>query len=309
MNFSVERAIIKKEILENKGSIFYAPGIILVLFFSLLTLQTLFTNHVEKIGFAQEVYILAIIALSGFFSIYLAITLFFYYASAFSSDRKNNGLLFWKSLPISDLKILGLKFATGTLVLPLIMVMWIVLGAILAYFIGLINFVSFDLFVAPWTAITTLVHLVAVVLLLIIITSLWLAPFYAWVALLSVFFKKWSIALAFVIPAVLILMEEIFSFDAFRTSYLLDFLLTRLTEFADMGAMSNDQSLTSLENFTFAFDNGGQSNMASEFLTRLNQGLWLLLMNIKWLSLISGLFVSAIFVYIGSEYRRRFIQG
>ena len=40
---------------------------------------------------------------------YLTLMLFVFFASSFSADRKDNALLFWKSIPVSDLEILGTK--------------------------------------------------------------------------------------------------------------------------------------------------------------------------------------------------------
>ena len=42
---------------------------------------------------------------------YLAVALFFYFGDAFSADRRNNAMLFWKSMPVSDLKILRQQVA------------------------------------------------------------------------------------------------------------------------------------------------------------------------------------------------------
>ena len=50
--------------------------------------------------------------------VYLLVTLFFYFADAFSADRRNNAMLFWKSMPVSDLKMLTSKMLAGLAVLP-----------------------------------------------------------------------------------------------------------------------------------------------------------------------------------------------
>ena len=44
---------------------------------------------------------------------YLLIALFFYFADAFSADRRNNAMLFWKSMPQGDFKILLSKLVAG----------------------------------------------------------------------------------------------------------------------------------------------------------------------------------------------------
>ena len=303
MNLKPELAIIKKEILEHKGGLFYAPAILSILFFVLVSLAGLLEPSSTDPDDSHKLFIFAFGAGAVFYIMYTVITLFFYYADAFCSDRKNNGLLFWKSLPISDLKILSLKFFTGTFIFPIIMLGWIIVGAILAYFVGLINFVHFESILMPWTAIATLLNLSVHFIVIFIVGSLWYAPFYAWVALLSVFFKKWSIALAFVIPVVLIIIEQIFNFDGFESSMLADFLGNRLTEmFVEHSAHEN------VKNYDFDFDKDGFDKY-TEFSKTLTAKTFEMLMNVRWTSLVGGLVVSGVFIYVSAEYRKRFIEG
>ncbi len=53
------------------------------------------------------------LALSALWMVYLMATLFFYFADAFSADSRNNAMLFWKSMPQSDFKILASKLTAG----------------------------------------------------------------------------------------------------------------------------------------------------------------------------------------------------
>uniref|UniRef100_A0A2A4Z7S6 Uncharacterized protein n=1 Tax=OCS116 cluster bacterium TaxID=2030921 RepID=A0A2A4Z7S6_9PROT len=311
MNIKADIAIVKKELIEHKGSLFTAPAILVALFFVLVTFQTLllgFEDFDHVVPF-HEVFIMAFVASMAFFSIYMLITLFFYYADAFSADRKNNGLLFWKSLPISDLRILLLKLLTGTLVIPLIILCWVVVSSVASYFIGLINYNEFSGVIAPWTALSTLLQLFAYLAVALVIVLLWLAPFYAWVAMLSVFFKKWAIALAFVIPLVLIAVEEIFSFDAFQTSFVADFISQRFKGIVDHSIASDAAFNSRMSDMDFEFDSDNDLRGAVIFLERLPDMLWHFISHVRWISLLGGLAVSGLFVYIGSEYRRRFIQG
>ncbi|PCI88708.1 MAG: hypothetical protein COB24_01720 [Hyphomicrobiales bacterium] len=311
MNIKADIAIVKKELIEHKGSLFFAPAILIALFFVLVTFQTLFLGIEDfdrDLPF-HEVFIMAFMAGTAFFSIYMLITLFFYYADAFSADGKNNGLLFWKSLPMSDLRILLLKLLTGTIVIPLIILCWVVVSSVASYIIGVINYSDFVSFIAPWTALSTLLQLFVHLAVVLVIVLLWLAPFYAWVAMLSVFFKKWAIALAFVIPLVLITMEEIFSFDAFQSSYIGDFIEHRFKNIVDHSIGTDAAFNASMTSLDMDFDEGRNIHGATIFLERLPEMLWHFISHVRWMSLLAGLAVSGIFVYIGSEYRRRFIQG
>lgn len=309
MNFTPQIAIIKKEMLENKGGFIYAPAILTFLFFMLVILQSLFTNRVETIAFAHEAQIATFYVQATFFAIFALITLFFYFANSFSSDRKNNGLLFWKSMPMSDLNILSLKFVFGIIIVPFIIWAWVLIAAILTYLIGVINVASFGTFVDPWTAVISILQMGSTIIVVYLVALLWLAPFYAWVAFLSVFFKKWAIALAFVIPLVLIAMEEILSFDAFQTSIVAEFIHSRFLGIFDEAAFMNDSLLSEMENIEFSFEQVNEASFANLFLSKLYATLWQLLTHVKWLSLFIGLVISAVFIFIASEYRRKFIQG
>ena len=50
--------------------------------------------------------------------VYLMVALFFYFADAFNADRRNNAMLFWKSMPQSDFKMLMSKMLAGMTILP-----------------------------------------------------------------------------------------------------------------------------------------------------------------------------------------------
>jgi uncharacterized membrane protein len=55
---------------------------------------------------ALKIYELGYLVLLALWLAYLAVALFFYFGDAFSADRRNNAMLFWKSMPITDAKIL-----------------------------------------------------------------------------------------------------------------------------------------------------------------------------------------------------------
>ncbi len=294
MTIKAQIALVKKELIEHKGAFFIAPAVLNIIFFVLILLSLIFTDNNSSEP-TENLFGIFYIGASVFFGIYLAICLFFYFADAFSSDTRDNNMLFWKSLPMSDLNILGIKFFTGIVVVPLIIIGWIVCASILSYLIGLLNFTMFEDFLMPWTALIQMLELTFYAIILFLIFSLWLAPFYAWVSVLSGFFKKWSIALAFIIPFVLITMEKIFFFGTLHDNSILgDFLYERIFH------ITNDDVEPVISDMFI--DNNTEFDEISDVL-------WAFVLNVKWVSLIVGLFVSAVFVFIASEYRKRFIQG
>src|SRR5262245_46245736 len=107
-------ALIKRELLEHRAMFLYAPAILLGVL-TLVVLMGLFNRAPDisangmGMGGTILIYQLAIAGAFGAWSIYTGIGLFFYYADSFSADRRNNALLFWKSMPQSDLKVLSSK--------------------------------------------------------------------------------------------------------------------------------------------------------------------------------------------------------
>ena len=67
---------------------------------------------------ALKIYEMGYLVLLALWLAYLAVALFFYFGDAFSADRRNNAMLFWKSMPVTDLKILTSKMLAGLHAVP-----------------------------------------------------------------------------------------------------------------------------------------------------------------------------------------------
>lgn len=151
------------------------------------------------------------------------IVIFFYLCDCLYAERKDRSILFWKSLPVSDELTVAAKFLIAAVAVPL--------GVyVLAALAGL-AFVSFwNLFVsvggAPqlrvWDGAAWLLaewHQ----LLLVILTSLWYAPIYAYLMLISAWVRR-SLYLWVTLPP---LLAPLIEWLTFRTHYVWDFLLYR----------------------------------------------------------------------------------
>jgi ABC-2 type transport system permease protein len=149
----------------------------------------------------------------------------FYCLEALYGERRDRSILFWKSLPISDLTTVISKLAIPILVLPLIsflitvatqMLMLLLIGAIFAgstaNTAGLLRGGISLRLSTVW-----LYHLVT-------IHGLFYAPLYAWLLLVSAWAPRAPLLWAFLPPFVVYGVEKI----AFNTSYFLDFLRYRL---------------------------------------------------------------------------------
>ena len=66
----------------------------------------------------MRVYEVGFLAFAVAWCLYLLGTLFFYCADGFSADRRNNAMLFWKSMPVSDFKMLMAKLTATVTIFP-----------------------------------------------------------------------------------------------------------------------------------------------------------------------------------------------
>ncbi|TDQ66636.1 ABC-2 type transport system permease protein [Maritalea mobilis] len=290
-------ALVKREFLEHRGAFLIAPAVITLLvifvFASAIVLgrsdiQAEFTIMDSKATLFTAFYAVSIVL----WTIYLMIALFFYYADSFSADRKNNGLLFWKSMPQSDLKILGSKVLAGGTIFPMAIGAWILIAGVMAYLfsIWIAGFVPGVNTADPLSFLNSYFQMSISAAIFIFLSLLWYAPFFAWVAMLSTVFKRWSIPLAFVVPGLLILAERIFRIgeENFQ-SHIGNFIAYRIENMFANEALLED--IATQESF----------NGASFVFAMLNQ--------LNWPHLFLGLVITAGFVYAASEYRRRLIEA
>jgi ABC-2 type transport system permease protein len=148
----------------------------------------------------------------------------FYCLGALHNERRDRSLLFWKSLPVSDLTTVLAKAAMPLVVLPVVtfaiilatqMVM-VVLNTLALVLHGMDPAMTFT--AVPWGRMTLVLAygLVAV--------SLWWAPVYAWLLLVSAWAKRAPFLWAVLPPLALCLVEKI----AFDTGNLWSVITYRL---------------------------------------------------------------------------------
>ena len=289
-------ALIRREYLEHRGAFLYAPLVILGLF-ALVMVSAIGFDKVGPRDFPMSVssiklFEMAYLFTSALWFAYLLITLFFYFADAFNADRRNNAMLFWKSMPVSDFKVLGSKMLAGGTIFPALIMGAIVVGMLIATGISTIAVLKVPLPSLP--DIGALLSAGAQVLLFdlgfILLGLLWYAPFFAWVGLLSTLAGRWSIPLAFLVPAVAGLFENtILDLNGPRGGYIAGYLRSRI-EFIRHDGMFEAQLFSPKP-----FD--AVSQLAS------------VLAGIDWTQMIGGLVVATLLVWLASEYRRRMIAA
>ena len=285
-------ALVRREFLEHRGAFFYAPGIILALMTIFMLSGVTFGRYeaIQKVGAitGAKGFEFGFLALSGLWMFYLLVALFFYFADAFSADNRNNSMLFWKSMPQSDFKMLASKMTAGMTLFPALIFAAAMLSG-LVVFIGTLIMVltvpGFEL-PSPMTYLGTAANVATFDLGYLVLALLWYAPFFAWVGLLSTLFRRWSIPLAFLIPGLVGLAENLVLRDTGpEAGYFLSYLRQR----ADF---SIDRDL-----LTDAVFRPGPFDAVST-LSRFAA-------TVDFTQLGGGLIVAALLVYAASEYRRR----
>jgi ABC-2 type transport system permease protein len=285
-------ALIRREYLEHRIAFLYFPLGILGLFAvsaaSSLTFNRFRFASSLQIGSTLKIFELGYLVLIALWLGYAAIALFFYFGDAFNADRRNNAMYFWKSMPVSDLKMLTAKFLAGVTLFPgLIFAMAAVSGLL---FFVVLNIASFTFpILGPVDPVATLVsfgHITAFGIVFLAVSLLWYAPFLAWVGGLSTVFGRWSLPLAVLIPGVLAAMENMIAFAYIpRGGYIWGYLANRLK----FGLNEFDLSLL----------------VASPAQFDVRTYVWLLFRETDWMSVGTGLVFTALVMWLASAYRRR----
>ena len=117
-------ALVHREYIEHRGAFFIAPLVLVGVVFAL----TLLAFSVDRLDTRFSGQLLTVVptwvfeagfaGLSGAWLAYLGFVLFFYCADGFAADKRNNAMLFWKSMPVTDFKVLLSKITAALTILP-----------------------------------------------------------------------------------------------------------------------------------------------------------------------------------------------
>ncbi|HWA20544.1 MAG TPA: ABC-2 transporter permease [Devosia sp.] len=287
-------ALLNREYLEHRMAFIYFPiGILVLLAFSAAS-GLMFNRAQFDIPLGPgtpstlKFFELGYLLLAALWLVYLAVALFFYFGDAFSADRRNNAMYFWKSMPVTDFKILMSKFFSGTLLFPLILfVVTLVSGLLYFVVINLAPLVVPGLILpSPVDALMSFINISVFALVYTALALLWYAPFFAWVGALSAVFGRWSLVLAFLVPGLLAVVENIvFIGHIPRGGYIWGYLSQRLS----FGLSEPDYMAMLIPLRSFG---------APEYVGRL----W---SHIDWIGMGTGVVFTLVVLWLASEYRRR----
>jgi ABC-2 type transport system permease protein len=152
----------------------------------------------------------------------------FYSLDALHGERRDRSILFWKSLPVSDLTTVLSKASIPLVILPAVVFAITVVLQIVVRLLSTVALLLSGAGVAPLWGQLPLFQMQLVFLYGLIVVTLWYAPVYCWFLLVSGWAKR-ATFLWGVLPPLAIAAGE---YIAFRTSYFSSLLQNRLFGFA-----------------------------------------------------------------------------
>jgi ABC-2 type transport system permease protein len=215
---------VRRELWENR-SIYIAPlAVAAVTLFGYLILSIGYamstTNLAQRRAALEEPYGFATALIMGT----AFVVSIFYSLEALHSERRDRSILFWKSLPVSDLTTVLSKASIPLIVLPLLAFAIVVATVLIMLLLTTLVLMGSGVGVATiWkpelyqTALMLLYHLITVHIL-------WYAPFYGWLLLVSAWARRATFLWAALPPVAICAVEKI----AFKTTHFAAMLQNRL---------------------------------------------------------------------------------
>jgi ABC-2 type transport system permease protein len=148
----------------------------------------------------------------------------FYCLDALNSERRDRSILFWKSLPVSDLTTVLSKISIPLVVLPLFIFAVIIATQLIMLLVSTAVLLGSGLGAGPLWARVPLFRMSLALLYGLTVIALWQAPLYGWLLLASAWARR-AVFLWAVLPLLAIgAIERI----AFNTSHIGAFMKYRL---------------------------------------------------------------------------------
>lgn len=226
---------VRRELWENR-SIYLAPlavaGVSLVGFFiALVRLPERIRAAAMSPAQLQEVieqpYVIVAIMLMA---IYLLVAVF-YCLDALYGERRDRSILFWKSMPVSDLTTVLSKASIPVLVLPLVTFAVTVAAFFVMLLVSSVVLAGAGLSATtPWTRVPFFEVSVTNFFHLVVYHGIWYAPFYGWLLLASAWAKRAPLLWAALPPVAIGVLERI----AFNTSH-----FAGMVQYRFMGSMES----------------------------------------------------------------------
>jgi len=150
----------------------------------------------------------------------------FYSLDALYGERRDRSILFWKSLPVSDLTTVLSKVVIPIVILPLLSFAITIVTQFAMLLLSSVVLLGSGVGISTlWTQSSFIHESLMFFYHIVTVHGLWYAPFYGWLLLISAWAPRAPFIWAFLPPFVICGAEKL----AFNTSYCLDMLQHRLT--------------------------------------------------------------------------------
>jgi len=147
-----------------------------------------------------------------------AITNAFYCLDALHSERRDRSILFWKSLPVSDVTTVLSKLCVAALVVPAIALVVTLATQLLLLLVSAVVLLASGEGVSALLSLLRYPEFVVVMLYATIAATLWSAPIYGYLLLVSAWAKRAPFLWAVLVPLGAAVAERLI----FNSSYLFD---------------------------------------------------------------------------------------
>lgn len=150
-----------------------------------------------------------------------------YYAlDTLYGERRDRSILFWKSLPVSDVTAVIAKTCVLLVVLPIVAFAITLICEAIVGLLSIAVLAANGLSVAKfWALLTPFETLYGLAYHLVTVHILWYAPLYAWLMLISAWSRRAPLLWAALPPFAIVVFEKV----AFHTTYFQDFLISRFS--------------------------------------------------------------------------------
>jgi len=225
MNTAIMKASIKKELWEFNGMLKWVPITLAGVFifipllslilnginFDVLLIELKQVTQVQQTDRLSEFFFVAAIALFSPFIAIGFIVQVYYFVTCLFDERRDQSVMFWRSLPVSDEMTIASKLLTGAIVIPVIFfaaaTVLMILMVVLAIIASVILSLGFDISLWGMLASANILSGVGYIWLSLLPIAVWLLPLYSWLMLASVYANKAPFLWA-VLPIVALLVIE-----------------------------------------------------------------------------------------------------
>jgi ABC-2 type transport system permease protein len=205
---------VRRELWENR-SIYIAPlsvaALILLSFFLRAAHLPARVREAEAADALQQTSLLAMpYIFTALIIMFVALVVgVFYSLDALHGERRDRSILFWKSLPVSDLTAVLAKFSIPMLVLPAVTFVTILAVQIVMRVLSTMLLAINGMSAAPVWNQVPLGQMSIVLLYGLLTMAIWYAPIYGWLLLVSAWAKRNTFLWAIFIPLGIAMVEAI----------------------------------------------------------------------------------------------------